>query len=43
VRERLAVLGVEPMPMIVDQFGRFFKDDIAANLAPAKGNNIRIP
>ena len=43
VRERLTVLGVEPMPMTVNQFGQFFRDDIAANLALAKAANIRIP
>jgi tripartite-type tricarboxylate transporter receptor subunit TctC len=29
VRERLATLGVEPMPMSVDQFGKFVSNDIA--------------
>jgi tripartite-type tricarboxylate transporter receptor subunit TctC len=29
VRERLATLGVEPMPMSVDQFDKFVRDDIA--------------
>jgi len=42
VRQRLTTLGVEPMPMTVDQFGQFFKDDLAANLALAKAANIRI-
>jgi tripartite-type tricarboxylate transporter receptor subunit TctC len=42
VRQRLTTLGVEPMPMNVDQFGQFFKDDLAANLALAKAANIRI-
>jgi tripartite-type tricarboxylate transporter receptor subunit TctC len=43
VRERLANLGVEPMPpMSVDEFIRFFKDDVAANLALAKAAKIKV-
>jgi tripartite-type tricarboxylate transporter receptor subunit TctC len=30
VRERLATLGVEPMSMSVEQFGKFVRDDFAA-------------
>jgi tripartite-type tricarboxylate transporter receptor subunit TctC len=30
VKERLATLGVEPMPMTQEQFDKFFRDDVAA-------------
>ena len=40
VQERFKSLGVEPMPMTVAEFGKFFKDDIAANLALVKAANI---
>ena len=33
VRERFAGLGVEPMPVTLEQFGKFFRDDVAANIA----------
>lgn len=36
VRERLATLGVEPMPMGVDEFGKFVRDDIADIVKLAK-------
>jgi tripartite-type tricarboxylate transporter receptor subunit TctC len=39
---RLAAMGVEPMPMTLDEFGRFFKDDLAANIALAKAANIKV-
>jgi tripartite-type tricarboxylate transporter receptor subunit TctC len=42
VRERLASMGVEPMPMSVDQFGRFFREDVAANLALAQAARIKL-
>jgi tripartite-type tricarboxylate transporter receptor subunit TctC len=42
VRERLAVMGVEPMPMNLDELEQFFKDDIAANLALAQAANLKI-
>jgi tripartite-type tricarboxylate transporter receptor subunit TctC len=42
VRERLASMGVEPMPMSVDQFARFFRDDVAANLALAQAAKLQI-
>ena len=40
VRERLAGLGIEPMPMTTDQFGKFFRDDVAANIALVKAAKI---
>jgi tripartite-type tricarboxylate transporter receptor subunit TctC len=42
VREKLAAMSVEPMPMSLDEFGRFFRDDLAANLALAKAANLKI-
>jgi tripartite-type tricarboxylate transporter receptor subunit TctC len=41
VREKLAKLGVEPMPMSVEQFGQFFLDDLAATTELAKEANIK--
>jgi tripartite-type tricarboxylate transporter receptor subunit TctC len=40
VKERLSTLGVEPMPMTLEQFDRFFRDDVAATAALAKAANI---
>jgi tripartite-type tricarboxylate transporter receptor subunit TctC len=40
VQTQLAKLGVEPMPMSLDEFARFFKDDVEANLALVKAANI---
>ena len=40
VQERLVKIGVEPMPMTVAEFGAFFKDEIAANLALVKAAKI---
>lgn len=40
VHERLAALGVEPMPMSPEQFDKYFRDDIEANLRLAKAANI---
>jgi tripartite-type tricarboxylate transporter receptor subunit TctC len=40
VRARLNQIGAEPMPMTVDEFGRFFKEDVAANLALVEAANI---
>jgi tripartite-type tricarboxylate transporter receptor subunit TctC len=40
VQERLAKVGVEPMPMSVDELGMFFKDDVASNLSLVKAANI---
>ena len=40
VRERLATLGVEPMPMSLDQFDKYFRDDVEANVKIVKAANI---
>jgi tripartite-type tricarboxylate transporter receptor subunit TctC len=40
VRERLAGLGVESMPQTVAEFGKFFRDDVAANIALVKAAKI---
>jgi tripartite-type tricarboxylate transporter receptor subunit TctC len=40
VQERLATLGVEPMPMSVDQFGKFVRDDVAGIVKLAKDINL---
>jgi tripartite-type tricarboxylate transporter receptor subunit TctC len=40
VRERFATLGVEPMPLTLDQFEKFFRDDVAANAALVKAAKI---
>ena len=40
VQERLAKLGVQPQPMSVDEFGKFFHDDVAATVKLAKDANI---
>ena len=40
VQEKLKQLGVEPMPMTVDQFGKFYRDDVAAIVKLAKDANI---
>ena len=42
VRERLTGLGVEPTPMSVEQFGKFYRDDVAANVALVKAAKIPI-
>jgi tripartite-type tricarboxylate transporter receptor subunit TctC len=36
VQEKLATFGVQPMPMSVDQFGKFVRDDLAATIKLAK-------
>jgi tripartite-type tricarboxylate transporter receptor subunit TctC len=41
LQEKLAKLGVEPVPMSVDAFGRFVNDDIAATVQLAKDANIQ--
>ncbi|MGH6790589.1 MAG: Bug family tripartite tricarboxylate transporter substrate binding protein [Pseudolabrys sp.] len=41
MRERLAKLGVEPMLMSVEEFGKFFKEDMAATTELAKEANIQ--
>jgi tripartite-type tricarboxylate transporter receptor subunit TctC len=40
VQERLAKIGVEKLPMTVAEFDKFFKDDVATNLALVKAANI---
>ena len=40
VLERLAKLGVEPMPMSLDQFEKFFRNDVAANVQLVKAAHI---
>jgi tripartite-type tricarboxylate transporter receptor subunit TctC len=40
VQARFAKLGVEPLPMTVDQFARFFREDVAAATALVKAANI---
>ena len=40
VQARFATLGVEPMPMTLDEFAKFFRDDVEAALALVKAANI---
>jgi tripartite-type tricarboxylate transporter receptor subunit TctC len=40
VQEKLATFGVEPMPMSVEQFGKFYRDDVAATVKLAKDINL---
>jgi tripartite-type tricarboxylate transporter receptor subunit TctC len=40
VRELMAKLGVEPMPMSLDQFDKYFREDVAANVKIVKAANI---
>ena len=40
VQARFAKLGVEPLPMTVDQFAKFFREDVAAATALVKAANI---
>ena len=41
VKARFAKLGVEPMPMTLEQFANFFREDVAAALALVKAANIK--
>lgn len=41
LREKLAKLGVEPAQLSVEQFGQFFKDDLAATQQLAKEADIK--
>jgi tripartite-type tricarboxylate transporter receptor subunit TctC len=41
LQERLAKLGVEPAQMSVDEFGKFFRDDLAATVELAKKADIK--
>jgi tripartite-type tricarboxylate transporter receptor subunit TctC len=40
VQERFKQLGVEPMPMTVAQFEKFFRDDVDAAVALVKAADI---
>jgi tripartite-type tricarboxylate transporter receptor subunit TctC len=40
VKERFSALGIEPMPMTLAEFGRFYRDDVAANIALVKAAKI---
>jgi len=40
VQERLAKLGLEPMPMSLEQFDKYFRDDVAATVRLVKAANI---
>jgi len=40
VQERLAALGVEPMPLSVDEFAKFVRDDVAGIVKLAKDINL---
>jgi tripartite-type tricarboxylate transporter receptor subunit TctC len=40
VKDKLAKLGVEPELMSVEQFGKFFRDDLAATVQLAKDAHI---
>ena len=40
LQERLAKLGVDPKQMSVEEFGRFFRDDVAATVQLAKEAHI---
>jgi tripartite-type tricarboxylate transporter receptor subunit TctC len=41
VQAKLAKLGVEPMPMNMEQFAKFFADDVAVNVAIVKAAKIQ--
>jgi tripartite-type tricarboxylate transporter receptor subunit TctC len=41
LREKLAKLGVTPEPMSVEEFGKFFRDDLAATVQLARDANIQ--
>jgi tripartite-type tricarboxylate transporter receptor subunit TctC len=41
VQARFAKLGVEPLPMTLDQFAKYFREDVAAALALVKAANIK--
>jgi len=40
IQERLAKLGVQPEPMSVEQFEKFFRDDVAATVNLARDAHI---
>ncbi len=37
VKERFSALGIEPMPMTLAQFGKFYRDDVAAEHRAGEG------
>ena len=41
VRDKLAVLGVVPMPMTAEEFGAHVRDEIASNAALVRAAGIR--
>ena len=41
IQERLANLGVQPMPLSVDEFTKFFHDDVASTVKLAKDINLK--
>ena len=43
VRQRLAELGVERMPMSLDQFGTYFRNDVAAHVKIIRAARIPAP
>jgi tripartite-type tricarboxylate transporter receptor subunit TctC len=43
VREHLVKLGVEPMPMSHEQFGAYFREDVAAHVKIVKAAGIASP
>ncbi|HEY1360970.1 MAG TPA: tripartite tricarboxylate transporter substrate-binding protein [Xanthobacteraceae bacterium] len=40
VQDRLATFGVQPMPMTAEEFGKFYRDDVAAIVRLAKDLNL---
>jgi tripartite-type tricarboxylate transporter receptor subunit TctC len=42
VKERFATLGVEPLPMSLEQFDKFFREDVVATAALVKAANIPV-
>ena len=41
VQARFATLGVEPMPVTLDQFDKFFREDVAAAVSLVKAAKIQ--
>jgi tripartite-type tricarboxylate transporter receptor subunit TctC len=41
IQEKLAKLGVQPMPLTVDQFAKFTRDDVAGTIKLAKDINLQ--
>jgi tripartite-type tricarboxylate transporter receptor subunit TctC len=40
IQEKLANLGVQPMPMSVDEFAKFVRNDVAGTIKLAKDINL---